>query len=41
MNNFTPNECNPSELTLHIIRTIAYNLPTRESLLDGSSWNIN
>ncbi len=41
MNNFTPNECKPSELTLHIIRTIAYNMPTREALKANASLYVN
>ncbi len=41
MNNSTPNECKPSELTLHIIRTIAHNIPTRESLKTNVSMYFN
>ncbi len=41
MKNFTPTDCKPSELTLHIIRTIAHNFPTLEQIQSSADqgWN--
>lgn len=40
MENFTPFEHEPPELTLHIIRTIAHNFPVSASLQKGGpAWN--